>query len=205
MAKTINVHFVLDKSGSMSSVRDATISGFNEYVQTLKKDENNYTLTLTLFDTEVKKKYTGEALSRVTLLKKDDYNPSGMTALYDAVCQTLKDVESSRGKNLFVIMTDGEENSSQEYTEKELKKMIKNLEETKRWTFVFLGANQDSWLVGQKFGLSRGNVANYNATLSGMGATMKTMARNTVAFAAQSNDNTDQYFSKTDQDELKNA
>lgn len=204
--KTTNVHFILDKSGSMTSVREATISGFNEYIQTLRKDtKSKYNLTLTVFDTEVTALEVNTPLSKVKELTSENYIPSGMTALYDAACSTIQKVKKSTAKNLVVIMTDGEENSSKEYTQKELGKIIKDLEAKKNWTFVFLGANQDSWNVAQKFGMKQGNVANYNATFKGMGETMRTMASNTVAFSASLQDNTAEYFSAEDKAKLENT
>jgi len=205
MAKVTNVHFILDKSGSMGSVREATISGFNEYLDTLKKDGNTYTLTLSVFDTEVQTLEVNTPLSKVKKLTSENYIPSGMTALYDAVCVTLGKVKKSKAKNLVVIMTDGEENSSQEFTDKELKTMIKDLEKGKNWTFVFLGANQDSWMVGQKFGMKVGNVANYHASSKGMGETMRTVAHNTAMFAASTSNATEEYFTADDKERLENA
>ncbi len=205
MAKVTNVHFILDKSGSMGVISKATISGFNEYIDTLKKDKNSYKLTLTVFDTEVKILEDSTPLSKVKKLTSDSYMPSGMTALYDAACMTIDKAKSGEGKHLCVIMTDGEENSSKEHDDKDLKGRIKELQKGKNWTFVFLGANQDSYLVGQKFGMHKGNITNYQASAAGMGETMRTMANNTAVFAAQSLSSTEKYFSDEDQDRLENV
>lgn len=78
-------------------------------------------------------------------------------------------------------MTDGEENSSKEYTEKELKTLITELEATKMWSFVFLGANQDAWANAGKWGFSDLNVSNFNATGKGVGAVFAMMATNTAS------------------------
>ncbi len=199
--------FILDKSGSMGSIQDATISGFNEYVGTLRKDKNtNYSMSLTLFDTEFEQRYSNTPLSKVADLSRENYRPDGSTALYDAACTTMADTAKSVEKNqkvLCVIMTDGEENSSKEYTDKEMKAKIKELEKTGHWSFVFLGANQDSYLVGKKFGLSAQNVANFNATGASAGMVMRTMATNTVMYAASANNTTADFFSKKDQDDLE--
>lgn len=204
--KTI-VSFILDESGSMSSVHDATISGFNEYVATLKKDtKSNYEFTLTTFDTIVKTPVKGVAISDVPELDRKTYNPNGMTALYDAVCKTISGVTvGEKDKAIAIIMTDGGENSSREYTEVQMKKIIKDLEDTGKWTFVYLGANQDSYAVAQQYGFSKMNTSNYQSTSAGVGATMRAMASNTVMYAASANLNTQDFFSEEDQTNLENT
>lgn len=208
MKKTI-VNFILDKSGSMSSVRDATISGVNEYVQTLKNDKKSaYSFSLTVFDTESKELHKNKPLAKVEKLTKEDYEPGGNTALYDAVCSSIKSLKSEVGKSdkvLCVIMTDGEENSSKEYTQEQLKTLIKELEAEGNWTFVFLGANQDAWANAQKFGFHAQNVATFNSTEKGINNVFTMMASNTSAFSMRSVSNTDSFLSKEDQDNLKNT
>ncbi len=204
--KSVSVSFILDKSGSMESVKSATISGFNEYIQTLKKDtDTTYDFSLVLFDTDLVE-FERVNVKEVLELTENSYKPQGGTALYDAACDTIKTAEKNNaGKNLAVIMTDGGENASKEYSEKDLKAMIERLEKTGKWTFVFLGANQDSYAVAQKFGVSNMNISNFKATQAGMGATMRAMATNTVAYAASANTTTDSFFSKSDQENLQNT
>lgn len=207
-AKETLVAFILDKSGSMGTVRQATISGFNEYVGTLRKDKKSkYAMSFTLFDTNVEKRHVSEPLSSVEDLTEATYRPDGMTALYDAAMQTISETEKVAKKGqpvLCVIMTDGEENSSKEYTEKELKAKIGELEK-KNWTFVFLGANQDAWAVGQKFGMSHTNVANYHSTDVGTRGAFAKVAANTMMYAQSASmggGGGASFFTKEDQDAL---
>ena len=193
--KTVRVHFILDKSGSMELVRNATISGFNEYISTLNNDDAKYEITLTVFDTEVTKLYE-KAKPKDILLSKEEYVPSGMTALYDAACSALKKIKGGRVKNVVVIMTDGEENSSKEYTEKDFQEIVKKLDEKKNWTFVYLGANQDSWAVAQRFGFERGNVANIDYTPDAFYHATRVMAASTMAFARSDSDSTTDFLGK---------
>ena len=200
------VNFILDKSGSMGGVRDATISGFNEYINTLKKDGNEYDFSLTLFDTEVLEKYVSKSLKSVDELDSKSYVPDGMTALYDAVCRTVEGVKKSVSKGtkvLTVIMTDGCENSSKEYTEKNMKELVKKLEATKLWSFIYLGANQDAWANAGAWGFASSNVSNFNSTGKGVTATFAVMATNTSAFGGGGGGSTLSFFSKDDQDKLK--
>jgi hypothetical protein len=165
--KTMQVSFILDETGSMETVRDATISGFNEYIKTLKKEKNAKSIrfTLTQFDsTHVTVLYDGVTLDKVEDRNYDNYKPGAMTPLYDAVARTIKALEGKvKGKKqsaLVIIQTDGEENSSREYTHADVFKMI---DEKKKlgWTFVFLGANQDRYIASQQFGIPIGNTMNY--------------------------------------------
>jgi uncharacterized protein YegL len=202
--KAVRVVFILDKSGSMGSCETATIEGFNEYLSTLKKDKKaDYTFSLTLFDTVLTKLYEDEPIRNVKELTKEDYQPSGMTALYDAVGHSIK--EKSEGKTLVVIMTDGAENSSREYDAKSIQKLIKGLEAKDNHTFVFLGANQDSWATGSILGIPTMNTSNFNATGTGVRAAMVMMAQNTSSFASSSEVKTSNFLSKKDQSDLSNA
>lgn len=199
------VNFILDKSGSMESIRHATISGFNEYVNTLKKDGNKYSFSLVLFDTVLTDKYKNDPIKDVENLNIENYSPSGNTALYDAVCSTIDSVKSTvkgNQKVLTIIMTDGEENSSKEYTEKNLKDKISELEKGGKWSFVFLGANQDSWLTAQKFGIPKMNTTNFVASDEGITMAMKTMASNTSNYAMSTSLSTNAFFSASDQTSL---
>lgn len=198
------VSFILDKSGSMQSVKDATISGFNEYIQTLKKSGGEYEFSLSLFDTEISILYTDEPIKNVKELNAEVYSPDGSTALYDAVCKTVNEVEKkvTNQKVLVVIMTDGEENASKEYDQEAMRSKIKELEKTGKWSFIYLGANQDSYANAAKFGVSQMNTTNFQATNAGVKATMRSMATNTVSFASASNTNTAAFFTQADQQNL---
>lgn len=202
-----HVSFILDKSGSMESVQEATISGFNEYIQSLKSDkETSYTFDLTFFDTTVRKEYTNSPLELVNRLHGDNYRPNGGTALYDAVCETLLSRKAETGgKWIVVVMTDGEENSSKTYDEKKMADMVKLLTNTGNVTFVFLGANQDAWANASKWNFSKNNVAYYNATEKGTGQAFTVMASSTRGWAGSSATTTSDFFSSKDQDDLKNT
>ena len=197
------VNFILDKSGSMESVRSATISGFNEYINALKKDGNKYSFSLTLFDTEITTPYLNEDLKSVKELNVESYSPNGCTALYDAVCSTIKKIEEKKGQKVVnIIMTDGEENSSKEYSEVQMKSLIEERTKKGNWTFVYLGANQDSYVKAQKFGIGAMNTSNFQATPAGMAQAMNMVASNTQNFAVSAKTCTSNFFSKADQASL---
>jgi hypothetical protein len=155
---------VLDKSGSMGSVREDTIGGFNTFLQDQKELPGKAVLTLTMFDTEYSFHERGSLLENVKPLNNETYAPGGMTALLDAVGKTINDVVSRHatldedekpGKVIFVVITDGQENSSREITKlNELAKMVKKQEDD-GWEIVFLGADIDAWADGQSYGFSK--------------------------------------------------
>lgn len=181
--KTI-LNFILDESGSMSSIKSSVISGFNEYVQGLRK--GNFSFTLTKFDSMgIRIPYVAKDIKDVEDLTEETYLPGQMTPLYDAVCRTIKEVEKKVKDQpvLIAIMTDGQENDSQEFTQKDLSEMIKRLQKKGNWTFVFMGANQDSWATARQWGISRGNTMDWQATHQGTQSAFHAMAASTVNYS----------------------
>jgi uncharacterized protein YegL len=205
------VSVVLDMSGSMMSVWEPTLSGINEYINQLKNDGNRYRLSLTVFDTEFEKLYVATPIADVKEITKEQYKPRGMTALYDAVCKTIADIEVEAGDKtpvLFVIMTDGQENSSKEYTQVQMKAVIERLEKQGNWTFVFMGANQDSYATAAVYGVQNAaNVVNYHASAAGTKAAFSTLTRSTKNYAmnmsASAENATASFFSKADKEEIE--
>jgi hypothetical protein len=198
VTKKTLVSFILDETGSMGVVKSQTISGFNEYIETLKKDENskNILFTLTKFNSsKIEVVSDGVKLNDVITLNDDNYVPNHMTPLYDAIAKTIRSLEKKvKGKKqavLVVIQTDGEENSSLEFKREGIFKLIdekKNL----GWTFAFLGADQDAWLASQKLGILAGNTMSYASVDTTR--TLRGMATATIAYASTGGEQTENYF-----------
>jgi Mg-chelatase subunit ChlD len=135
--------------------RAETISGFNEYVDQLDKNaEGDIELSLIQFDTTVRDRYINRPLENVPDLEREDFVPSGMTALFDGVGRAIRTADKSigdRDKVLVVIMTDGGENSSREYTRDAILDLI-GRRRAKGWEFVFLGAGEEAWNAGVNLG-----------------------------------------------------
>lgn len=166
------VNVILDESGSMGCCQESTISGFNECLETLRKDaKNDIRFTLTKFNTETNVVLPSIKLKDVPELTNVNYTPNGMTALYDAIGKTIATVDNAakndpklkKARMLVVIITDGEENSSKEFDQKKIFNLI---DEKKKgnWTFVFLGADQDAYAAGCLLGIDKGNTLSYNST-----------------------------------------
>ena len=154
------VAFLIDESGSMYSCRDETVKGFKEYIQSLKKQKVKLTLTkFNSFNTKIV--YSNTIINKIEGL--ENYNPDGLTPLYDAIGKTIKNIEKEKAKKvLFVIMTDGMENDSKEYNKDNIKKLINEKKSKNNWTFVYLGADQDSWTQSRGLGIASGNTINFN-------------------------------------------
>lgn len=164
---TILVAFVLDKSGSMDAVREATISGFNEYRGDQARSEGAVLMSLTMFDTEFRHVCDAVPVAEVTDLTCETYEPGGCTALYDAIAHAIKGVDrhieiadKRPDRVLVVIMTDGEENSSREFDRERIFRMIEDRQDNRGYEFVYLGANQDSYVAGRGIGVREGHMLN---------------------------------------------
>lgn len=180
------IGFVLDKSSSMSSVRDATIKGFNDWLREAKESMPDALLTLTLFNTTYETRYENTPIRDVQPLTIWTYVPDGMTALYDAVGDTITRMEreyraGKYEKALVVIQTDGQENSSTRFQFNQIKSMVDEKQKD-NWTIVALGADMDAWSVFGSWGLFRGNTLSYNSAQTD--STFRVLATNTAAYAA---------------------
>ena len=183
------ISVVLDESGSMQSCWDSTIIGFNEYVNGQKSaDAGACWLTLNKFEGgRIRTVFENRDIREAPALDKKSYTPAGGTNLLDAIGHTIEQVnailDSKKKKDrpgvIIVIMTDGEENQSTKYNNEMIKSMVAAAEKAD-WSFVFLGANIDSFSVGSTFGMNAMNTVNYStvniaATMNAMSATTTRM------------------------------
>jgi uncharacterized protein YegL len=198
---TTEIICVLDRSTSIrtSGLTDKTIEGFNSFLSEQKKAPGKAKLTLCLFDGG---KHYGSVLTlclfdggkhygsvdtktyeiiheRIDIkdvpeLNKDTFIPKGMTAMYDAIGNTIDSVYTklkntkNKSKVIFLIMTDGEENSSEEYTQQSVFELIEKRKKKDNWAFLFIGANIDTMKVGGGMGISKGNTMGYTNTSNGV-------------------------------------
>lgn len=188
---TTLINFILDQSGSMDEIRKDTIGGFNSYLKDLQKQKGKILFTLTVFADYPKRLFTNLNVKEVKPLTEDTYRPNGSTALYDAAVSATeavkKEIKNLDGqvRVLTVVLTDGEENSSTDHDQACFRDLIEELEERGNWTFVYLGANQDSWANASSMGYrSAGNVGNFVADSSGIQDIFRGLRANTVAYMA---------------------
>ena len=176
---------ILDKSGSMSSIRRAAVDGFNETLAGIKKAQEKFAetqehyISLVAFcSCEMRKLYDKAPVAEALPLNYEEYEPCCCTPLYDAMGFTLTDIRK-HVKDLddavvvVTIITDGLENASKEYNGQTVKKLVEDLRR-QGWTFTYMGANQDS--VEVAFTLSIRNARNFDYSEDGA---MYAMAKDT--------------------------
>lgn len=166
-----NVAFVLDKSSSMETGKSATIEGFNDQVRVVTegaKTAGETTFTEVQFSSGVEVRRVAAALSTMSKLTNETYVPSGWTALYDALGDTIcallmtPRIGSVLTANLVTLFTDGEENQSTRYDTEILSELIKRLEATGRWTFALVGPRGGVTTLAKLLAVKQTNVAGYN-------------------------------------------
>ncbi|MBN2879522.1 MAG: VWA domain-containing protein [Clostridia bacterium] len=168
--------FILDRSGSMSGLESDTVGGFNSMIEKQKKLPDEAIVTTVLFDNEYELLHDRIPLKDVCAVTEKEYFVRGTTALLDALGATIKKiakVQKALGSNkaekvLFVIVTDGLENASREYSAEKIKKMVKDAEKNDGWEFIFLGANIDAVSTAQKYGISPDKSVDYRADSEGV-------------------------------------
>lgn len=193
------IALVLDETGSMQSCKDTTISAYNEYVNSLR-DKDGFRLGLTTFNASKMDVGVIEPIKNAKKLNHENYQPASNTPLFDAVGKTIRHIEKEAKKDeaiLFVILTDGEENSSREYTKDAIKSLID--EKTKAgWTFVYLAANQDAWEGAKALNISAQSAMNFDNKTVGMA--MCNLSAATVRYAASGSAQSSNYFKADEQD-----
>jgi hypothetical protein len=163
-----DITLVVDRSGSMQSIRSDAEGGVNAFIEGQAKQPGEALLTLVQFDTEYEFIHKGVLVS---LAGPYSLVPRGGTALLDAVGRAINETgqrlaamaEQDRpGLVVFVVMTDGEENSSKEFSKSNIKEMIQLQQERYGWHFTFLGADQDAFAEAQELGMAASGAANFS-------------------------------------------
>ena len=172
-----HICIVLDASGSMASIEDDTKGSFNSFLKSQKEAGGKTVFDLYQFSDQVKRivEHVDLATFKDDLMAK--YNCSGCTALNDAVCTAIDTLgkelaamkEEERPENVvFVIITDGMENASKEFSSEDVKKRIKEQTDTYKWNFQYLAANQDAFASGGRLGISKDFCVNFKADSHGI-------------------------------------
>lgn len=166
---------ILDRSGSMNNIISDSIGGFNNFIKKQKELGDDAALTLALFDDKYDLIYDEVNICDVKDITLNEWYPRGWTRLYDAIGKTINSLKSKENKSdsfyektLICIVTDGYENDSKEYNSESIKKMISESEKN-GWEFIYLGANQDAFNEGYKFGMNTSNTYTYQANSLGVG------------------------------------
>ncbi len=166
----IEIAYILDRSGSMQSMQEPAITGYNDFIKQQLDVPGDARLTLVLFDNEYLVPYVARPVEQVPQLDASTYVPRGSTALLDAIGETIDTLgkrmaatpeEERPGKVIVAVFTDGEENSSERFAAKDIAARIKHQQEKYGWEFIFLAANQDAIATASRMNMaahSSGNV-----------------------------------------------
>jgi len=162
-----DITLVIDRSGSMAAIEEEAQSGINSFIRDQAKTQGRADLTLVQFDTEYEFVHRGVPIESVPEFSLE---PRGCTALLDAVGRAIKEVgerlcalpeEQRPGLVVFVIVTDGHENSSREYTRQQVRAMISHQRDVYKWQFVFLGVDDAAFDEAEAMGIDRDFTGRY--------------------------------------------
>lgn len=190
MKQYTDITVLLDRSGSMTSIKESMETAFNTFVNEHKAIPTTRISLIQFDDTDPQEiVYLGVP---VTHVEKLVLRPRGNTPLLDAFCDAidktgsrLANIPSDRRPDqvLFVVITDGAENASRRYQRSDVKHRVTHQQDHYKWQFVYLGANQDAIQEAQSFGISRDWAINYAATEAGVRGWTRSLTSNTVAYA----------------------
>lgn len=227
MSQTSHVIILLDRSGSMSAIRQATVDGINDFIDKVNAEPGDGYWTLLQFDDQSSARGAGEQFPKVVFdlvsndkvrkLEPNDFRPRGGTALIDAMVISLRRMkdnyltvpEDRRPRVLFVTMTDGHENQSTQHNSQEMRELIAEMQEKHKWQFIYLGANQDAFAEASKYNLRQdytaggkqfSNCHNYDHTDRGTRAVFGEVAVGARAWKAEGNQSAAQLLSSAEPD-----
>ena len=183
--------FILDKSGSMSGLEEDTIGGYNAMLQKQQAVEGECRITTVLFDHGYELLHDRIDLQAVSLISDNEYQVGGTTALLDAIGKTIHKIGNAQKhtaddyraeKVMFVIITDGLENSSREYSAEKVRAQIERQKTRYGWEFIFLGANIDAVQTAGRFGIAPDRAIDYLADSEGTELNFRVMSRAAASF-----------------------
>lgn len=168
--RTTELVFIIDQSGSMYGLETDTIGGFNSVLDRQREESGCAYVSTVLFNDRCQVIHDRENIKNISHMRRHDYRPSGSTALYDAVGGAIHHISNIHkyakkrdipDKTLFVIITDGMENSSRNYNAYRIREMISQRKEKYGWEFLFLGANMDVEAAAEDMGIGSDRAVRY--------------------------------------------
>ena len=171
MANMLEIVFVVDRSGSMYGTENDIIGGFNSMIREQRENEQDAYVSTVLFSDTCEVLYDRVKLHEIKSMTTEDYKTGGCTALLDALGDAIKHIknvhkyarkEDVPTKTLFIVMTDGEENASHKYNNKQIKKMVQEQQEEFRWEFIFVGADIDAFASAESIGVKASRAVRFS-------------------------------------------
>lgn len=201
-----SINVIIDRSGSMSGLRQDTIGSFNTFLKEQQVVPGECIFTLCTFSDDYQLVHDFEKIANVPELTEETYVPGGNTALLDAFGATIDEVgrklavmpEAERpDKVLFLVITDGQENCSRRYSRAQIKTMVEHQRSVYSWEFVFVGANIDAFTVGTSLGFSASNSVGYVATKTGTHNLYSSLSSNATAYRSSHSSLSPDFFGQT--------
>lgn len=186
MKKYTEVVFIMDRSGSMSGLESDTIGGFNSMLEKQKKESGDAVISTVLFDDCMEVIHDRMEIRKVQKMTDKEYYVRGCTALLDAIGNAVHHIrnvhkyareEDRPEKTIFIIITDGLENVSRQYTYTKVKEMIERQKDKYGWEFLFLGANIDSIHEAKRFGITEDRAVNFHSDSEGTALNYKVIGK----------------------------
>lgn len=188
-----HISIILDRSGSMDSIRDDTIGGFNRFLRDQREQPGKATLTLVQFDTEAPYEVLQHFhdIQAVPELDKKTFVPRGGTPLLDAIGKGIGDLDACLNRLdeaerparvIMVVVTDGQENSSVEYRKQDIERMVKEKMENNGWQFVYLSADLAAMCDAQALSIPRDSSMYYSHSGHGSSTAWQVLSRHSSAF-----------------------
>jgi hypothetical protein len=180
------ITFVLDSSGSMQSIRDDTIGGYNTFLADQREEPGEATVSLYDFNTDVEQLYQGKRVKAAPELTEETYTPGGRTALHDAIATAITDTsryieqlaQATRPETvILVVLTDGKENAS-ETSHDQVTELVETYQNERDWELLFIGANQDAALTAGKMGIDQDRSLEMSDSGEGAQAAYQSTSRN---------------------------
>ncbi len=202
-----SINVIIDASGSMQHLAADTIGSFNTFLKEQKEGPGEAAFTLCTFNTDYRLQHDFVKIAGVPNLDSKAYAPSGGTSLLDAMGATINSVgaklsampeEERPSKVIFLIITDGHENSSKTFKGAEgaakIKQMVTHQKDVYSWEFVFMGANIDAITAGESIGVTASNSINYAATKGGTHKLYDSVSRSMTSYRASAASRNDNFF-----------
>jgi uncharacterized protein YegL len=202
-----SINVIIDASGSMAGLSHDTIGNFNAFLKEQQEQPGEAVFTLCTFNTDYRLPHDFVKLASVPNLDTKTYIPQGGTALLDAMGTTIDSVgrklaalpeEERPSKVIFLIITDGHENSSHRFSAEQVKSMVEHQKDVYSWEFVFMGANIDAIAAGTNLGISAHNTLNYSATSVGTADLYKSISSSMNSYRSSNSSRAD-FFNQTQQ------
>lgn len=184
---------IIDRSGSMGLIKDAAMEGFNTFIKQQKELPGEAVVSIVLFNDTMEYVVERTDIKEVPVLTKENYTTKGGTALNDTLGRVINRVSSNvlylkrkdqPAKVLFCILTDGEENSSEEFSSEIVKALVEHKKKAFGWEFLFIGANQDVATTAKTYAFDKSNTFKFAATADGVRDAYSDMSAFTAMYRA---------------------